>query len=117
MWGSRTRHTIFAGSAAALRQAGVTLGCDVSGTRFCPGDPVTRGQMAAFLVRALDAPDTETPAANLFDDVAGSGFDAEIARLAGLGITQGCDVRRFCPDQLVTRGQMAVFLSRALDLG
>ena len=37
----------------ALREAGITLGCDASGTQFCPGDPVSRGQMAGFLNRAL----------------------------------------------------------------
>jgi len=31
---------------------GVTVGC--GGTNFCPGNPVTRGQMAAFLVRAFN---------------------------------------------------------------
>ena len=33
--------------------AGITLGCDPEGILFCPDDPVTRGQMAAFLHRAL----------------------------------------------------------------
>ena len=32
---------------------GITLGCDANGPRFCPSDTVTRGQMAAFLVRAF----------------------------------------------------------------
>lgn len=36
----------------ALHRAGITAGCDATGDRFCPRDPVTRGQMAAFLVRA-----------------------------------------------------------------
>jgi hypothetical protein len=34
-----------------LADAGITLGCDASGTLFCPDDPVTRGQMAAFMHR------------------------------------------------------------------
>src|SRR6266542_562415 len=33
-----------------LKEMGITLGC--GGTLFCPNDPVTRGQMAAFLHRA-----------------------------------------------------------------
>ncbi len=33
-----------------LKEMGITLGC--GGTLFCPDDPVTRGQMAAFLHRA-----------------------------------------------------------------
>lgn len=35
----------------ALRASGITLGC--SATEYCPGNNVTRGQMAAFLSRAL----------------------------------------------------------------
>ncbi len=37
----------------AIADAGITLGCNSDGTLFCPGDPVTRGQMAGFLFRAL----------------------------------------------------------------
>ncbi len=32
---------------------GLTVGCDLDGPRYCPGDPVTRAQMATFLVRAV----------------------------------------------------------------
>ena len=37
-----------------IRAAGITLGCNADGTLFCPDQPVARGQMAAFLARALD---------------------------------------------------------------
>lgn len=40
----------------------------------------------------------------------------EIVWLREQGITHGCATHSFCPDRVVTRGQMAVFLSRALDL-
>jgi peptidoglycan/xylan/chitin deacetylase (PgdA/CDA1 family) len=39
-----------------------------------------------------------------------------ITRLQELGITQGCGDDRYCPDEDVTRAQMASFLYRALDL-
>jgi hypothetical protein len=35
----------------ALAQASITLGCDAD--NFCPGQVVTREQMAAFIYRAL----------------------------------------------------------------
>lgn len=35
----------------ALFQSGITAGC--GGSNFCPDDPVTRGQMAVFLAKAL----------------------------------------------------------------
>jgi hypothetical protein len=41
----------FEAEIEALAAAGITAGC--APDRFCPSDPVTRGQMAAFLHRAL----------------------------------------------------------------
>ena len=40
-------------AAEALRNAGVTAGCQASPLRFCPARPITRAQMASFLYRAL----------------------------------------------------------------
>jgi hypothetical protein len=37
----------------ALAASGVTTGCAGSPLRYCPDAPVTRGQMAVFLARAL----------------------------------------------------------------
>ncbi len=107
---------VFAGDVAWLADEQVTRGCnDPWNDEFCPGAPVTRGQMAAFLVRALGLPAGEPT----FTDVAGSGFESDIAALDAAGITRGCDLSdptRFCPDDPVTRGEMAAFLVRALDL-
>ena len=36
-----------------LAREGVTTGCSVSPARFCPSEPVTREQLAAFLVRGF----------------------------------------------------------------
>lgn len=97
----------------ALAAAGITRGCSADGTRFCPNEPVTRGQMAAFLARALSLPDG---APSTFSDDGGSIFAADIARIAEAGITRGCtpDGTKYCPEEPVTRGQMAAFLHRAL---
>lgn len=109
--------TIHQGSIEAIASAGITLGCNPPrNTRFCPNEPVTRGQMAAFLVRALHLPATD-PAG--FTDTVGSPFDADIDRIAGAGITVGCNPPtndRYCPDRPVSRGQMSAFLARALEL-
>ncbi len=82
---------------------------------FCPDDAVTRGQMAAFLVRALSLSDDG--GGNGFVDDDGSIFEADIEWLAAAGITKGCNPPvndMFCPDDAVTRGQMAAFIRRAL---
>ncbi|NIV55166.1 MAG: hypothetical protein GWN48_06125, partial [Actinobacteria bacterium] len=72
--------------------------------------------MAAFLTRGLDLPDDHTTE---FIDDEQSVFEGDIERLAAAGITRGCNPpanTRFCPDQPVTRGEMAAFLTRALPL-
>ena len=53
---------------------------------------------------------------NYFTDDNASTHERSINALAAAGITAGCAGTRFCPDGLVTRAQMATFLSRALDL-
>jgi S-layer homology domain len=76
---------------------------------------VTRGQMAAFLVRALGY--TADGGGNLFTDDDTSIFESDIDKLATAGVTRGCNPPtndEFCPNQFVTRGQMAAFLYRAL---
>ena len=45
----------------ALHAAGITTGCSTQPARYCPNQPVTRAQMATFLVRALELP-TAAPA-------------------------------------------------------
>jgi hypothetical protein len=95
----------------AIHAAGITNGC--APDRFCPDDPVTRGQMAAFLNRALTLPPANAPSG--FTDTTGT-FHDDIERLFAAGITNGCAPDRFCPDDPVTRGQMAAFLNRALTL-
>ena len=105
------------GSIEAIAAAGITRGCNPPvNDRYCPTATVTRGQMAAFLVRALDLAPAAT---DYFLDDIGSVFEDDINRLAAAGITRGCnppDNNRFCPDQQVTREQMAAFLVRAYGL-
>ena len=99
-----------------LAASGVTRGCDPAADRYCPDRPVTRAEMAAFLVRSLDLP---RPDGLVFEDAKASEFAADIAAVAAAGISLGCDPpenRRFCPDEPVSRGQMAALLTRALDL-
>jgi len=97
---------------------GYTKGCNPpTNDKYCPDDPVTRGQMAAFLSRSLHL--TEGADADLFTDDDGSIFEAEINMVGTAGITLGCNPPAndmYCPDDLVSRDQMAAFMSRALGL-
>ena len=94
---------------ASLAVSGITSGC--SATAFCPDRPVTRAEMAAFLVRGFSLLPVE---GRPFSDVGDNFFEPEIASLAASGITLGCSVTSFCPEQSVTRAEMAAFLIRAL---
>lgn len=89
----------------------ITTGCDDN--RFCPRAIVTRGQMAAFLRRALSLPLVPT---DTFTDDDASAFESDIDAIAATGITKGCTDTRFCPDDPVTRAQMAAFIVRAFGL-
>jgi hypothetical protein len=89
----------------------ITVGC--TSTRYCPLAPVTRGQMATFLARAMDLPPATK---DYFSDDDGLTHEAAINSIAEAGITGGCAPRRFCRDEPVSRAQMAAFLVRALDV-
>ncbi|MDJ0923947.1 MAG: D-alanyl-D-alanine carboxypeptidase family protein [Acidimicrobiia bacterium] len=95
---------------------GITAGCNAAGNRFCPQVPVTRGQLAAFLHRAFGDLVEVNGAPADFTDVDGSVFASDIEWLSASGITRGCGAAEFCPDDFVTRGQLAAFLVRALGL-
>jgi hypothetical protein len=106
-------HTFFV-PILGLQQKGITLGC--GGGNYCPGDTVTRGQMAAFVMRTIAGGDTFAfPATQRFTDVPPTHqFFKHIQMMAALGITLGCEANAFCPEAPVTRGQMAAFVMRAL---
>ena len=111
-------NSIFEGNINRLAAAGITNGCNPpDNTRFCPDDLITRGQIAAFFVRALSLPPAIEP--NKFTDDDTSMFEAAIDSLAEAGVTKGCnppDNTNFCPNDAVTRGTMAIFLTRAVPL-
>jgi hypothetical protein len=107
--------SIFEADIEDAAAAGITVGCNPpDNDRFCPDQPVSRGQLAAFLVRAWTIDQTDQPSG--FLDVGASVFADDIAALAATNITRGCnppDNDRFCPEQPVTRGEMAAFIRRA----
>ncbi|MBZ5535424.1 MAG: FG-GAP-like repeat-containing protein [Acidobacteriia bacterium] len=98
---------------------GITAGCSMTPRLFCPASTVTREQMGIFIERALGVNTPPTPTQQTFEDVPTTWFSYPfIEDFATRGITAGCSVtpRLYCPASPVTRGQMAVFLSRAFGL-
>jgi parallel beta-helix repeat protein len=98
-----------------MASRGITLGC--GGSNYCPSAPVTREQMAAFIIRALGDFNPPIPSIQRFDDVLPSNpFFPLIDEMAARGITRGCGGPNYCPSDAVTREQMAAFLVRAFNL-
>ncbi len=90
----------------------ITVGC--GGGNYCPNNPVTRAQMAVFLLKAKFGSSHVPPACTpVFADVAcPSQFADWIGELVALNITAGCGGPNYCPTFPNTRGQMAVFLTK-----
>ena len=95
-----------------IARAGITGGC--GGGNFCPASSVTRAQMAVFLLIGEHGSGYVPPVATgVFQDVPiGSFADKFVEQLYREGITSGCSASplKFCPNDAVTRAQMAVFL-------
>jgi hypothetical protein len=100
-----------------LYDAGITSGCSLSPFQYCPEGTVTRAQIAVFLERGIHGSSYNPPAvggSTGFTDVPTSYWAAAwIKQLAAEGITGGCGTGLFCPEGVVTRAQMAVFLLRS----
>jgi len=100
----------------SIYEAGITGGCTTSPLNYCPDNTVTRAQMAIFLMRGINGSSYSPPppTGTVFSDVPTNAFGADfIEAFAAQGITGGCGGGNYCPDNTVTRGQMAVFLLRA----
>ncbi|MBI5964894.1 MAG: SBBP repeat-containing protein [Chloroflexi bacterium] len=104
------------GSIERLYNAGITGGCSTSPLNYCPNAPVTRAQLAIFLVRAMHGVAYIPPSAfGIFTDVPVGSFGADyIEQLYWDGITNGCGIDKYCPAATVTRAQAAIFLVRAM---
>lgn len=111
------QNTPFRDDIIKIARRKVTLGCGgnaLGQAIFCPDAPVTREQMAAFIMRALGEFNPPTPQTQRFTDVPSSnGFYNFIDRMAVLQITLGCGTGIYCPSDNVPHEQMAAFIMRA----
>jgi hypothetical protein len=100
-----------------LAREGITSGC--GNGNYCPNNNITRAQASVFLLLGEHGSGYTPPAATgtVFGDVPlGSFADAWIEQLVHEGITGGCGGGNFCPNTMVTRAEMAVFLVKTFDL-
>jgi len=101
---------------------GITSGCSTTPLNtplnYCPEDSVTRAEMAVFIITSmvkagLLPSDFSYPATPYFADVPSTHWAFKfIQKMKELGITSGCTATTYCPDNPVTRAQMAVFLTK-----
>jgi hypothetical protein len=103
----------------ALFQAGITSGCATNPPRYCPDNQVTRAEMAKFLLKGIhgktyNLEPLQEGESTGFSDVPWNHWAAPwIKQLAIEGITSGCKPGIYCPEQKVTRAEMAKFLLKA----
>src|SRR5690606_18656038 len=109
--------SVFEDDIDRLAAADITRGCNPpQNDRYCVTDTLSRAQMASFLIRAFDF--SEGVGSDLFVDDDGNVHEESIDILGTVGVTRGCNPPTndlFCPDQDITRGQMAAFLFRAFE--
>jgi ELWxxDGT repeat protein len=99
-----------------LAREGVVSGCSATPPLYCPNNQLTRAEMAVLLTVARhETP--PPPTGTRFADVPSNYWAAPwIEQLAADGITNGCGGGNYCPNQPITRGEMAVFLATAFHL-
>ncbi|MYF33099.1 MAG: S-layer homology domain-containing protein, partial [Acidimicrobiaceae bacterium] len=110
----------FAAAVGWMLAHNITTGCDANS--FCPGRPVTRGQIVTLLWRAAGEPEPQQLGSAIFDDVdADSYADAAIGWAAQAGVTVGCrqaapdSGAMFCGARSASRAHVAAFLYRYMD--
>jgi len=112
-----TAGSIHAAAIDAIAIQGITFGCNPPlNDRFCPDAPVTRAQMASLLQRSWFIGPGPS---GVFVDIADTIHAADIEAIAHAEVTFGCNPPindRYCPDDPVTRKQIASFLRRGLNL-
>ena len=104
-----------------LAGGAVFEGTECESNQFCPDDGITRRHFAVWLVRALEDAEPVVTQEDMsrFEDVDADEPEAPyIVRMAELGVTKGCSANPplYCPDQFVSRAQMASFLVRAFEM-
>jgi hypothetical protein len=103
------------GDVCTIGRLSITAGC--GGGNYCPTiPPLTRAQMAVLILKAEHVANYVPPGCTgLFSDVAcPSQYAAWIEQLYNEGITAGCGASTFCPNDPITRAQMAVFMVKVV---
>jgi len=97
----------------AIYNAHITTGCSQNPLKYCPEDNVTRGQMAAFIIRSIYGESFSYTTQPYFSDVPSNHtFFKYVQKMKDTGITAVTGT--YDVEGTVTRGQMAAFIIRTL---
>jgi hypothetical protein len=112
-----TDDSVFVEDIRWLQLEHITVGCNPPlNTDYCPDIPLTRAETAAFLDRWLGLAGTSD---DFFTDDDGNLHEAALNRTAAAGVFRGCNPPAndlVCPDDVITRGEAAAVLVRAMGL-
>ncbi len=119
---------LFHDAVERIFRAGITTGCAPGS--YCPNDPVTRGQAAAFIARAMAGGGAGVPASglafgrlydctaggvSLFNDVSPTDpFCKHVHYLAAQRVSLGCSSTAFCPGTNANREDIAALVAKAI---
>jgi hypothetical protein len=117
-----SRGSLFYSFIETLLHHSVTGGCEPG--QYCPESPATRAQMAVFVLVADEGGSFAPPACvagnEVFGDLpAASSFCPWVEELSRRGVVDGCQASPplYCPEDAVTRAQMAVFVLATREPG
>ena len=112
----------------ALLHNAITSGCAAG--KYCPGDPVSRSQMAIFIAKAMAGGAAQVSSSgsagtqgyfctaggtSIFLDVAPEdSFCRHVHYLAVQNVTLGCGSGNYCPNTNINRSDMAIFIAKAI---
>ena len=107
-----------AGDIDCIAYYGITRG--TSPNTYSPDQPVIREHMALFLVRLAELVGINVPQAGStpFEDIGDLQplSQQSISQIYQMGITVGTTATTYAPERNVSRGEMALFLQRLMDL-
>ena len=106
-----TTGTTYDGAVRALAEEGVVQGCAEG--QFCPGYLLTRGHLATMVADAAGVPASET---DHFVDDDGDFHEQNLNALAAAGYVSGCADGEACPNERITRAEVAAIVAEAFAL-
>lgn len=98
-----------------LKRENISSGC--GNNNYCPENSITRAEMSVFLLRAKYGSSYNAPVVPItFLDTGSHWARYWIEKLKTDGITYGCAINNYCPDNLVRRDDMAIFIVNTFNL-